>query len=116
MAEQRIVLYARRKKKVTIFVKDQNGDAIDLTGYTVKMYLHDNREKTNADNIVDGEEVDYDDRATGEVSFLFTAAHMAVTAEATVECTWQLNLDDAADLDDLTDPEPALIRRNRMTA
>lgn len=115
--EQKIETFARTSHPQNFLVVDENGDELDLTGYTVKIYVHDIREETDGTNIVDGVEVTYDDREDGEVSYIFTAADLDVTATAAIEATWQLLLDNTGaggDVKRFTLPEPFIIRRNRV--
>jgi len=117
--EQKIETFARTQHPQDFEVVDENGDAKDLTGYVVTVYVHDNREETDGTNVVDGAVVTYDNRVGGLVSYIFTEANLDVTATTTVDATWQLLLDNTGsggDVKRLTLPEPFLIRRNRVLA
>lgn len=117
MADQRIVAHARTQKPQTFYIVDENGDPFPLTGFTYKLYVHDAREETDGDNIVDGATMSVVDEAGGELRYVFTESNLDVTATAEVDATWQILLDNTGsggDYKDLTDPEPMTIRRNRV--
>lgn len=123
MATQTFELFEHNKATLAITVKDNNGDAVNLTGMKVYFYVHDLKEATDdGTNLI---ELDTDGTVTivvaadGTITVPVTPALLVIdeTVEDHIEAIWQVRYENSAganDTDLLTLPQPFILRRNRV--
>ena len=110
MAEQPLVMYAKTKTKLTITIKDDEGTAIPLTGFTPTLYVHD-KEADDGTNLLDGVTMAIDDSANGIASYVTNEATQFQSAVPAA--LWQVFLVSAA-TQRLTIEQPFTVRSNKV--
>ncbi len=97
----------------TIPVK-RGGVAVDLTGYTVTMWAHENQPEGT--NQIDGESATITGAATlGIVTYTITAADTTIADGKSLKGTWRLRLVNGAIIE-WTKPRTFEIAKNEMVA